>query len=155
MAVRKSTTRKKQSVTKKTRRRPTKKATPKKSAKKKAAAKKAARKKAARKKHSPGLAERTRRAIDSKLKNLEHELPKNLRSLILEIRRGVSDLENQIDQARSDGEARWKDLEDQLRRDSDRMFERFDLATPRKRGRITKEKSRPAGRKAARKSPKR
>ena len=130
MAARKSTTRKKS---------PAK--TPKKNTarKKKAAPKKTAtRKKTSRKKTAPktglaGLATRTQKAINSNLRDLERELPKHLKSLIGDIRKGVIELESQIDQVRKDGEARWNDLEKNVRRDSDRMLDRFGLGTAKKK----------------------
>ena len=122
MAARKATTRKKKTAHKK-------KAAP----KKRTPRKKTSRKKTAPKTGLAGLATRTRKAINSNLRDLERELPKHLKSLIGDIRKGVIELENQIDQVRKDGEARWNDLEKDVRRDSDRMLKRFGLGTAKKK----------------------
>ena len=122
MAVRKKTTGKK-SAAKKTAR--------KKAPKRKASAGK--KKAAGKKKTKAGFAERTRKAIDKNLRDLERELPKHLKALIRDVRRGVKELEDQIEKARADGEARWSELEKQVRRDSDKMLKRFGIGKGKKK----------------------
>lgn len=132
------------------------------SRRKKAAAprkkKAAARRKASGRKKS-GLVDRTREAIAQNLRDLERELPKGLKSVIGEVRKGVEDLEKQIEQARDEGEARWKDLESQIRGDSEKILERFGLDASsreaRRRRRVAAKRStgRDVGKTATRKKP--
>ena len=133
------------------------KSTRKKSAAKKATKKKAARKKGAKKKASrkaPGnLGSRTRKAIDKSLRDLERELPKDLKSVLHDIRKGVTELENQVEEAWAEGEKRFHRLEKEIRKDSETMLKRFGLGPAKKKAARKKKaaKRKGARKKAARK----
>lgn len=119
--------------------------------KKKAARKKAGRKKAASRSRAT-LASRTRRAIDRGLRDLERELPRELESVLHEIRTGVTELERQIEHAWEDGEARWQQLEKEIRKDSEQMLKRFGIGSKKKGARKKKaSRKKTARKKTARK----
>ena len=138
MAARKST-RKKSAA---------KKATKKKAARKKATRKKGAKKKASRK-AAGSLGSRTRKAIDKSLRDLERELPKDLKSVLHDIRKGVTELENQVEEAWAEGEKRFHSLEKEIRKDSETMLKRFGLGPAKKKAARKKKKA--AKKKGARK----
>ena len=130
MAARKATTRKKAAPKKKTARKKAA-STGKKRAKR--ATKKSAKKQAGKKKRSVSLGAKTRKVIDDNLRSLERELPKHLKSILRDIRNGIGELEDQVEKARGDAEKRWKDLENQVRRDSEKMLKRFGLGKEKKK----------------------
>lgn len=109
--------------------------------KKQAARVKAAVKKVTSRK-SPG--ERARAALDDSLHQLEKRLPGNLASITRELRRGLKELQRQIDNARKDREDRWTRLEAQIRRDAARLLRRLERA-------VEPRATRSARKKAARK----
>ena len=106
-----------------------------------AARKKTRRKVAPRKKARKSPAEAARAALDSNLRQLEKQLPKNLASGVRELRENLRDLEKQVDKARAEREERWQKLENQIRRDVARVLRRLEKAVA------------PAAKKPARKKP--
>ncbi len=54
--------------------------------------------------------------VSGSLDRLERDLPSNLAQLVRQVRRGLNDMEEQSEKARSDGERRWSQIEPQPRR---------------------------------------
>jgi hypothetical protein len=95
----------------------------------------ALRKKATKKKAGKTRAKRKtpREAFDANLKSLEKQLPPRLAKGVRELRKNMKDLERQIDKARADRQARWHDLETQIRKDAAKALRRLEQAIEPKR----------------------
>jgi TolA-binding protein len=87
--------------------------------------------------------ERARAALEDSLHQLEKRLPGNLASMARELRRGLEELQRQIDNARKDREDRWNRIEAQIRRDAARLLRRLERAVePRATGSAHKKAAR-------------
>ena len=66
--------------------------------------------------------------VSDSLDRLERELPSNLAQLVRQVRRGLNDMEKQLEKARSDGERRWSKIETRLRSDTARLLRKLEKA---------------------------
>ena len=69
------------------------------------------------------------------LDRIEKELPSNLGKYVHQVRKGLDDLEKQIEKTRKEGEDRWERQQNQVRRDIAAMLRRLEkaVAPPKKR----------------------
>ncbi len=88
----------------------------------------AARKRSATKRSTRKQTSRSRNPLDETLRQLQTQLPPNARKLVQDLRKNLKTLQKQLDQARADGEARWRKLEHQVRRDAARLIHRIEKA---------------------------
>jgi hypothetical protein len=81
------------------------------------------------------------------LDRLEDELPPNLGKLVKQVRRGLVDLEKQVDKTRKESEKRWERQQTQVRRDIAAMLRRLERAVepPKKRARKSTPRKAAAG----------
>ena len=77
---------------------------------------------AARKKAS------TSKRFQAGLRDLERRLPRNLRSAVRDMRANLSVLQKQLERARLDRDARWRRIQNQMRRDMVRLLQRLEKA---------------------------
>lgn len=84
--------------------------------------------------------ERSRQTIDEGLAQLEKQVPKNLRGIVKDLRKNLKNVQKQIDQARSEREARWERLERQMRSEAASMLRRLEKAIEPGRARSKKAK---------------
>ena len=88
----------------------------------------ATRKQSATKRSTRKKASRSGSPLDETLHQLEAQLPPNARKLVRDLRKNLKTLQKQLEQARADGEARWRKLEHQVRRDAARLIRRLEKA---------------------------
>lgn len=124
-----------------------KKAARKKTTRKKATRKKApARKKTARKKTAKkkgGAAKNARKTFEANVKALERQMPAGLKRGVRDLRKNMKDLESQIDKAAAKREARWHQLEAQVRKDAVKLLRRLEQAIdpPKRKKKAARKKS--------------
>lgn len=77
------------------------------------------------------------RGLHDALDRLEKELPPNLGKLVKQVRRGLVDLEKQVEKTRKESEQRWARQQTRVRRDIAAMLRKLEKAVepPRKRTR--------------------
>jgi hypothetical protein len=77
---------------------------------------------AARKKTS------TSKRFSAALSDLERRLPPNLKSAVRDMRANLRVLQQQLERARVDRDARWRKIQTQMRRDMVRLLQRLEKA---------------------------
>jgi hypothetical protein len=78
---------------------------------------------AARKKSSSAS-----KRIQSGIRDLEKRLPRNVQSAVRDVRANLRVLQKQLERARVDRDARWRKLQNQMRRDVVRLLQRLEKA---------------------------
>ena len=66
--------------------------------------------------------------FQSALSDLERRLPPNLRSAVRDMRANLRVLQQQLERARLDRDARWRKIQTQMRRDMVRLLQRLEKA---------------------------
>ena len=84
------------------------------------------------------------RGLHRTLDRLERDLPPNLGKLVKQVRRGLVDLEKQVDKTRKESEQRWERQQTQVRRDIAAMLRKLEKAVEPPRKRTPKSTSRKA-----------
>ena len=79
------------------------------------------------------------RGLHNALDRIEKELPPNLSRLVKQVRRGMVDLEKQVEKTRKEGEQRWARQQTEVRREIAALLRRLEKAVepPKKRTRKT------------------
>ena len=85
----------------------------------------------------------SRRSAQEALNRLEKELPPNLRRLVKQVRRNLNDMQKQLEKARTDREARWNQMETQMRRDAVKLIKRLEKVIEPKTARKLRKKTAP------------
>ena len=77
------------------------------------------------------------RGLHDALDRIEKELPPNLRKMVKQLRKGLVDLEKQVEKTRKESEQRWERQQNQVRRDIAAMLRKLEKAVepPKKRTR--------------------
>lgn len=96
------------------------------------------------------------RVVDDALARLERELPRNLATVVAQVRRRLGELEKQLDRARSElekaraqGERRLARIENQLRSEAVKQMKRLEKAVAPKKKTRRKTKRKTARRKTS------
>jgi hypothetical protein len=66
--------------------------------------------------------------FQSALNDLERRLPRNLKSAVRDVRANLRVLQQQLERARLDRDARWRKIQSQMRRDIVRLLQRIEKA---------------------------
>jgi hypothetical protein len=88
----------------------------------------AARKKASARKRIEDAQKRARSAIEGGMRDFERRLPPNMKSAVRDLRSNLKVLQQQLERARKDRDARWRALERRIRRDIVRLLQRLEKA---------------------------
>ena len=76
------------------------------------------------------------RGLHDALDRIEKELPPNLRKVTRQLRKGLIDLEKQVEKTRRDSERRWERQQTQVRREIASLLRKLEKAVePKKRTR--------------------
>ncbi len=89
----------------------------------------------------------TTRGLHRTLDRLERDLPPNLGKLVKQVRRGLVDLEKQVDKTRKESEQRWERQQTQVRRDIAAVLRKLEkaVAPPKKHSRKSTPRKAAAG----------
>jgi hypothetical protein len=87
-----------------------------------------ARKKVSARKRIQNAQKRARDAVEEGFSDLERRLPSNLRSAVRDMRANLRAFQQQLERTRKDREARWRRMQNQMRRDMVRLLQRLEKA---------------------------